>query len=260
MQEYLDFAVEIAKYAGNEIKNNFCNLKETSFKDDRTVVTEIDKKINHFLIESVAKKYPSHSVIGEEEVSSNGSNYVWVCDPIDGTGMFTDGIPVSVFSLALVVDGEVLVGVVYDPYLDKMYTAVKGEGAYCNGCRIRVNDKHLGDLGYRINFEMWNNARYNTMEIAYNLLSKARTSSIGSVARSCMAIASGYFSCDLFPGADHGNCDIAASALIVEEAGGKVTDFNGNKQKYDTSINGAIISNGVSHDEIVEVVKKYIKK
>lgn len=259
MQEYLDFAIKIAKYAGCEIRDNFCNLEYTRFKDDRTVVTEIDKRINHYLIEMVAKKYPDHSVIGEEEVSSNKSDYVWVCDPIDGTGMFTDGIPVSVFSLALVVDGEVQVGVVYDPYLDKMYTAIKGKGAYCNGCKIKVNDKHLGDLGYRVNFEMWNNAKYNTMKIAYDMLPKVRTSSIGSVARSCMAIASGYFSCDLFPGVVHGNCDIAASALIVTEAGGKVTDFDGNNQRYDIDINGAIITNGTSHDEIVEVVKKYVK-
>ena len=260
MKEYLDFATDIAKYAGEEIRNNFNSIVSIEYKSDRTPVTEIDKKINHYLIERVNEKYPEHSVIGEEEVSSNNSSYVWVCDPVDGTGMFTHSIPVCVFSLALVVDGEVQVGVVYDPFLNNMYTAVKGEGAYCNGKEIHVNNKHLGDLGYRINFEMWNNAKYDTMKIVYDMLPKVRTSNIGSVARSCMAIASGGFSCDLFPGVDHGNCDIAASSLIVEEAGGKVTDFRGNKQRYDTSIDGAIITNGISHDEILEVVKKYIKK
>ena len=260
MKEYLDFAVEIAKYAGEEIRNNFNSINSIEYKSDRTPVTEIDKRINHYLIEKVSEKYPEHSVIGEEEVSSNNSSNVWVCDPVDGTGMFTHSIPVCVFSLALVVDGEVQVGVVYDPFLDNMYTAVKGEGAYCNGKEIHVNQKHLGDLGYRVNFEMWNNAKYDTMNIVHDLLPKVRVSEIGSVARSCMAIASGGFSCDLFPGVDHGNCDIAASSLIVEEAGGKVTDFHGNKQRYDTSIDGAIITNGISHDEILEVVKKYIKK
>ena len=259
MEEYLDFALDIAKYAGEEIRNNFSSNNNIVFKSDRTPVTEVDKRINHYLIEKVNEKYPDHSVIGEEEISSNTSNYIWVCDPVDGTGMFTNSVPVCVFSLALVVDGEVQVGVVYDPFLDKMYTAIKGKGAYCNGDKIQVNDKHVGDLGYRVNYEMWNNAKFDTMEIVHDMLPKVRISNIGSVARSCVAIASGDFSCDLFPGIDHGNCDIAASSLIVEEAGGKVTDFYGNVQKYDKAINGAIITNGVSHDEVLEYVKKYVK-
>ena len=259
MEEYLNFAIEIAKYAGEEIKSKFSSIDSIVFKSDRTPVTEVDKNINHYLIEKVKEKYPNHSVIGEEEVSSNTSDYVWVCDPVDGTGMFTDSIPVCVFSLALVVDGEAKVGVVYDPFLDNMYTAIRGKGAYCNGEEIHVNNKHIGDLGYKVNFEMWNSAKYDTIKIAYDMLSKVRVSNIGSVARSCMAIASGKFSCDLFPGVDHGNCDIAASSLIVEEAGGKVTDFHGNTQRYDKDINGAIISNGISHDEVLEYVKKYVK-
>ena len=138
-------------------------------------------------------------------------------------------------------------------------SAIRGEGAFCNGEQIHVNDKKLGDLGYRVNFEIWSRALADTMEIAHDMLPKARVSNIGSVARSCMAIASGKFSCDLFPGTSHGNCDIAASSLIVEEAGGKVTDFYGNSQRYDVDINGAIISNGISHDEVLEYVKKYVK-
>lgn len=260
MEEYLNFAVDIAKYAGEKIRNNFLKVDKINFKADKTVVTEIDKDINHYLIEKVREVYPEHSVIGEEEVDVHSGDYVWVCDPVDGTGMFTDGVPVSVFSLALVVDGEVQVGVVYDPYLDRMYTAIKGKGAYCNEEKISVNNLHLGDLGYRINYEMWNNSKFDTMFIARDLLDQARVSAIGSVARSCMAIASGYFSCDLFPGMEHGNCDLAASSLIVEEAGGRVTDFYGNKQRYDKDINGAIISNGVSHDEILSKVKQYVKK
>ncbi len=260
MQEYLDFALEIADFAKKEMLTHFLGQQKIGFKEDRTVVTDIDQKINHYLIEKVKERYPDHSVLGEEESSQEVSRQVWVCDPIDGTGMFTDGVPVSVFSLAYVVDGQVMVGVVVDPYLDRVYTAIRGEGAYCNGEAIQVNQKHLGDLGYRLNYEMWNHSSFDTMMIARGLLDVAKVSSIGSVARSCMAIASGNFSCDLFPGEEHGNCDIAASSLIIEEAGGKVTDFYGNPQRYDTSIQGAILSNGVSHDEILEEVKKYVKK
>jgi len=257
MQEYLDFALEIAEYAKKEMLDHFDSEVAVDFKKDKTVVTEVDKNINHYLIQRVHEKYPDHSVIGEEESDKKQSRFLWVCDPVDGTGMYTDGLPVSVFSLAYVVDGEVQVGVVLDPYLDKIYTAIRGEGAFCNGERIHVNSKHLGDLGYRINFEMWNHSKFDTLRIIKDSLDVSRISCIGSVARSCMAIASGHFSCDLFPGVEHANCDIAASSLIVEEAGGKVTDFYGNLQRYDRDLNGAIITNGISHDEILEKVKKY---
>ena len=212
MKEYLDFALEIAEYAKNEMLSSFNKQMNYQFKEDRTIVTEVDQKINHYLIQKVHEVYPDHSVVGEEESDENRSRYLWVCDPIDGTGMFTDRVPVSVFSLAFVVDGEVQLGVVLDPYLNQVYTAIRGEGAYCNGERIHVNDKHLGDLGYRINFEMWNHAKYDTISMASDMLALAHISYIGSVARSCMAIASGHFSCDLFPGVEHGNCDIAASS------------------------------------------------
>lgn len=258
MQEYLDFALEIAEYAKKEMLEHFDSSFQYGFKEDRTVVTEADKRINHYLIEKVHERYPEHCVVGEEESDSSHKSKMWVCDPIDGTGVYADGIPVSVFSLAYVVDGIPQVGVVMDPYLDKFYTAIRGEGAYCNGKQIHVNDKHLGDLGYRINFEMWNQAKFDTLSIVHDLLKVSRISSIGSVARSCMAIASGKFSCDLFPGVEHANCDMAASSLIVEEAGGKVTDFYGNRQRYDNSLQGAIVTNEVSHDEILQKVKKYI--
>jgi fructose-1,6-bisphosphatase/inositol monophosphatase family enzyme len=259
MEEYLEFAIGIAKYAGEKMMDSFSIDKTINFKDDRTIVTEIDKNINHYLIEKVKEKYPDHSVIGEEEVLNNQSTNVWVCDPIDGTRMFTYGVPVSVFSLAFVVDGEVQVGVVYDPFKREMYTAIRGKGAYCNGKIIQVNQLHLGDLGYSLNFEIWENAKFDTMGIANSLLSEAKISCIGSVARACTLIARGYMSCDLFPGVDHGNCDVAAASLIVEEAGGMVTDFFGNTQRYDGPINGAIITNRTSHKDILEKVKGMIK-
>ena len=132
MEEYLEFAKHVAFYAGDLMKKNFNNDIKIEYKEDRTPVTEIDKNINHYLITQVKKHFPYHDVLGEEESYINGNDFKWVCDPIDGTSMFTRGIPVSVFSLALVYNGEPIVGVVYDPYQDKMYSAIKGSGAYCN--------------------------------------------------------------------------------------------------------------------------------
>ena len=258
-EEYLNFAKEIAKHAGTVMKDYFYN-KDTAiiFKNDKTPVTEADKKINNYLINKVKDNYPYHSVDGEEEKNLVDSKYVWVCDPIDGTSMFTYHIPVSVFSLALVYDGEPIVGVVYDPYLDEMYTAIKGKGAYCNNIKISVNNTKLGELGCAIDYCTWYSAKYDTMKVAEKLRKSAHISQIGSVAHGCMLVARGAISAEIFPGINHGHCDLAASKLIVEEAGGKVTNFHNQDQRYDCDTDGAIITNGVIHEQIVDVITRNI--
>ena len=140
MDEYLVFAKDIASYAGKIMKKYFVGDNGSNYKYDQTIVTKADTEINHYLIEQVRKKYPNHSVDGEEEQNEVKSKYVWVCDPVDGTAMYARHIPVAVFSLALVIDGVSTVGVVYDPFTDSLYTAIKGKGAFKNGERIHVND------------------------------------------------------------------------------------------------------------------------
>ena len=256
--EYLEFAKEIALYAGKTMMECYNDTIDLNYKEDKTVVTLVDKQINRYLIEKVKEKYPMHAVNGEEESYNSNSEYVWVCDPLDGTGMYVNHIPVFVFSLALVHNGEPIVGVIYNPNEKKMYYAIKGQGAYCNDIKISVNNNKFGDLGYKTNVEIFNNNIIDEVSLIKKLKNNSKISSIGSVARSCMAIATGDFSCDIFPGTSHGNCDIAASYLIVTEAGGKVTNLYGENQRYDKDIKGAIISNGISHNDILEIVKKYL--
>ena len=255
MNEYLYFAKEIALYAGREMLKYFNKDKNIEFKEDRTPVTKVDKMINDYVIKQVKSKYPNHSIVGEEAQSLTKSKYVWVCDPIDGTSMYTRGIPVSVFSLALVYDGEPIVGVVYDPFLNRLYSAIKGEGAYCNDKRIGVNDMEYGQLGNSIDYCMWNNAKFDTLKLALEMRKNNKLCQVGSTAHASMLVATGKVSAEIFPGCSHGNCDIAASALIVKEAGGMVTDFYGNEQRYDRDINGAILSNGKVHHKILDIVK-----
>ena len=258
MEEYLEFAKDIASYAGDVIKEYFYFVdKKTEYKEDRTPVTLADKKINSYLIEKVKEKYPSHSVLGEEEIWQNNSDYVWVCDPLDGTAMFVRHLPVCVFSLALVISGNPVVGVVYDPFLDEMYTSIKNEGAFCNGKLIRVNDLEYGDLGCTVDCYMWNSAKYDTLDIIRDIRKDVKTFETGSVAHGAILVANGKISGVIFPGTVHGNCDIAASKLIVEEAGGKVTNFYGENQRYDQDIDGAIITNGKLHDKILQKINKY---
>lgn len=257
-EEYLEFAKDIAKKAG-EIMQKYFNIDNgASYKGDKTIVTLADKEINSYLIERVKEKYPNHSVDGEEEKFGN-SNYVWICDPVDGTAMYARHIPVAVFSLALVVDGTPIVGVVYDIFTNNLYTAIKGKGAYKNNTKIKVNDIPLDDMRGVSNFDMWKNAGYKIYDVIKELGEKTYFVSIGSVIRACVCVASGEFNLAIFPGTKNKNCDIAAVKVIVEEAGGKVTDFFGNEQRYDKDINGAIISNGIVHEEVLNCINKYIK-
>ena len=253
--EYLDFAKDIAINAGKIMIKYFNQNNGEKYKGDKTIVTLADTEINSYLVSRVKEKYPSHAVDGEEEQFGE-SNYKWICDPVDGTAMYARHIPVAVFSLALVVDGTPVVGVVYDPFTDSMYTAIKGKGAYKNNNKINVSDIDLDDMRSVSNFDIWPEAPYDIIDIIKELGKKTYFVSPGSIIRASMCVANGEFNLAIFPATKYH--DIAATKLIVEEAGGKVTSFFGNEQRYDKRIKGAIISNGKVHNEVLNVIKKYI--
>lgn len=259
MNEYLEFAKEIALEAGKIMKKYFSRKDISSYKGDRTIVTLADTEINSYLIKRVKEMYPTHSVDGEEEQFGK-SDYVWVCDPVDGTAMYARSIPVAVFSLALVINGVSTVGVIYDPFTDNLYTAIKGQGAYQNGEKMQVNNYVLEDKRSVSHFDLWPTAEYDISKALQEIGKKTYLIGLGSIIRACTCVASGEFILAIFPGTEHKNCDIAAVKVIVEEAGGKVTNLFGNEQRYDQSINGAIISNGIVHNEVVKTIKKYLSE
>lgn len=258
MEQYLYFAKDIAHEAGKIMLKYFNEDNGSNYKYDQTIVTKADTEINQYLVKQVKEKFPTHSVDGEEEQFGK-SNYVWVCDPVDGTAMYARHLPVAVFSLALVIDGIPHVGVVYDPFTDNLYTAIKGQGAYRNNQLIRVNDTTLCDMKSVANLDMWPKSEYNIYDIIKELGKKTYFVGVGSVIRAGMLVANGDFTLSIFPGTTHKNCDIAAVKVIVEEAGGIVTDLFGNEQRYDQDINGAIISNSIVHKEALETINRYLE-
>lgn len=187
-EEYLEFAKDIAKEAGKIMLKYFNMNNDASYKGDKTIVTLADTEINSYLIKKVKEKYSNHSVDGEEEQFGK-SDYVWVCDPVDGTAMYARHIPVAVFSLALVVKGESKVGVVFDPFTNNLYTAIKGKGAQKNGERITVNDYELDDMKTVCNYELWPSADYNISKVIGELGKKTYFVNIGSIIRACMCVA-----------------------------------------------------------------------
>jgi len=192
-------------------------------------VTEYDKKVQDLLEENLMKIVPDAKFVGEEEnsekVTENGKYFV--VDPIDGTTNFIKDYHVSCISVALIEDGKVQIGIIYNPYLDEMYWAQRGMGAYCNDKKIQVSDQPLSNgivlFGTAPYYEELNQLSF---QMAYDYFKQAldiRRS--GSAALDLCAIAAGraelYFELRLSP------WDYAAGSLIVEEAGGIVTTVEG---------------------------------
>ena len=107
-------------------------------------------------------------------------------------------------------------------------------------------------------YDLWPEADYDISNVLQDLGHKTYFIGLGSIIRACMCVGVGDFTLAIFPGTKHKNCDIAAVKVIIEEAGGTVTDLFGNEQRYDESINGAVISNGKVHREVIETVKRYL--
>lgn len=250
---YLEFAKELAFEAGKIMRAYYGKHPDEHLKVDNTIVTVADEDINQMVIDRVTERYPDHAVNGEEASSENNSEYVWVCDPIDGTNPFAMEVPVSVFSLALVVDGVSEIGVIYAPFSEHMYTAIRGNGAFLNDQRIHVSETGLG-IKARMNVDWWTDAEYDVMKSMHRLAYDKNVYILcpGSTTHAGALVARGEFVASVFPGTKGKNVDIAAAKVIVEEAGGRVTDLFGNDQRYDVDLNGAILSNGIVHDEIVK--------
>ena len=250
MDEYLTFAQDLARQAGKLIKDNFESNLTVELKADHSPVTQVDKAINDLVSNTIKQAYPDHGLLGEELSHGTGQEPLqWLCDPLDGTKAFIVGAPLSTFILGLTQEGGILLSVVYDPYSERLYHAVKGQGAFCNDQLLHVNDTSLADGGYVLVQEA-------SFQFAPDLQAAgAQTEPMPGAGYRAMILANARCSGIIQAGADFH--DVGPSSLIVEEAGGKVTDFSGAPIHFDHSItNGIILSNGTAHDELLDVVNR----
>ena len=249
----LEFAKKLAREAGQIMLEYFSADKHIQYKDDSTPVTIADKKINRMVIDELSKAF-DYEVIGEEESTTEygKDDTVWICDPIDGTRAFIYGFPSSMFSLGLVHKGRPVLGVAYDPFLNRLFYAVRGNGSYCNGRRIKVSEHGL--KGHSVGMISDANQLNKKVSGAITQLVKRGAYGVcieGAVYKSCLVAEGkfvGYFS-DLPK-----THDLAAAAVIVEEAGGKVTSTDGKPLNFSKFFEGAIVSNGVVHDELLDII------
>lgn len=253
-QKELEFATNIARQAGDIMRKYYYGDQGVVIKNDNTPVTIADKEINDLLIEKIKQEFPEDGVLGEEAVWEPTRDRLWVCDPIDGTVAYIMHVPTSMFSLAFVVDGEPLVAVAYNPWTNDLYSATKFGGTFRNDEVIHVSKK-----GWGRGIHLASASR----TLAQPLSEDATLKRLGNegiyVNNSIPGFV--YSGCVIAEGATEGKFfnhttphDVAALKLIIEEAGGKVTDLAGNEQRYDRPINGAIMSNGLIHEQLLELV------
>ncbi|OGK18611.1 hypothetical protein A3G67_02070 [Candidatus Roizmanbacteria bacterium RIFCSPLOWO2_12_FULL_40_12] len=254
---YKSFAIDLAYKAGALIKTNFYLGSKRTWKKDNTPVTETDFAVNKLVLDAVRKTYPDFGVLAEEESAmKDNAEYVWVCDPIDGTVPFSHGIPTFVFQLALVKDGKPILGVVYDPILDRLFTAEKGKGSFLNDNRIRVSQAKTFDKTLFFGI-MGKHSKYYMRDVLHVITEKgANPINFRSIGYGGMLVAAGEIAGAAYSlKSAH---DVAPLKILIEEAGGKVTDMFGNEQRYDREIKGALLTNGILHDELLQIIKENV--
>ena len=253
----INTAIEAAMKAGAFLKESMGKNLEIDRKSSSIdLVTQIDTEAEHLIVDHIKEYYPDHSILGEEGgASKRSSEYRWIIDPLDGTVNFTHGLPIFCVSIALEHRGEMIAGVIYDPNADELFTAERGKGAYLNDERIRVSDsdtliESLLITGFPYNIH---DNPASTIERFVDVLKTAQAvRRLGSAAIDLCYIAAGRG--DGFWEAFIKPWDVAAGMLLVEEAGGKVTDFRGGKVDVDNP--QILATNGKIHDEMLAVLKK----
>lgn len=253
----IDIAIELAKEAGRIQMEHFGLERDIQYKIETDIVTDVDKKCEEVICKRLQKEFPKHDILAEEGGGKRlKSDWRWIIDPLDGTLNYTHRYPLFATSIALEHKGDVVLGVIYNPNRDELFAAEKGSGATVNDSRIKVSDtrelrKALLDTGFAYNKSR--KEQENNVVHFLNFLSEA--SSIrrdGAAAMDLCAVACGRF--DGFWELYLKPWDVAAGQLIIKEAGGRVSMFNGNALDiYGMEI---VVSNGLLHDQMVEILTR----
>lgn len=233
MKNYLNTAIDMAREAGRIQLSYFrsSHLRLETKLNVYDVVTQADKESERHIIDTIKRLYPSHGIIAEESGEYNPeSDYKWVIDPLDGTTNFSQGLPVFSVSIALEYHGKQIVGVVYAPYLDELFHAVRGEGAYLNGKRISCSSKDnisQAVVATGIPYDKKTNPDNNIKEISAIAPEVRGLRRLGSAAIDLCYVAAGFF--DAYWELNLKHWDVAAGSLIAEEAGAEILQIRQNR-------------------------------
>ena len=252
----LNFATQIAREAGNLLVQRLGTAK-VSTKGDINLVTEADIAAENLIIERIRSHYPQHGILAEESgeavlVGGKRSEWKWVIDPLDGTTNYAHGYPCFCVSIGVEHEGELTIGVVYDPMRDEMFAAERGQGATLNDRRIRVSSvEELSGAMLCTGFPYNVRERPDfAREFTKFTMEAQAVRRDGSAALDLAYVACGRF--DGFWENGLSPWDIAAGALLISEARGRVTNFN--DQSVDIYNEQVLATNGLIHDAMMRVL------
>lgn len=243
----LRVASQAAREAGAYLQEEYRRRHPVEHKGSIDLVTEVDRRSEALLAGLLCTPFPGYGFLGEEQVhSASGDERRWIVDPLDGTTNYVRGYPLFALSIALQAGDQTVLGVVYNPLLEELFAAVQGQGAWMNGVPIRVS--HTADLGQALigsgfPYDAWTNPVDNTRAWARFVKTALSVRCDGSASLDLCSVACGRL--DGFWELDLGQWDMAAGALIVQEAGGHVTAASG--APFDLGQNSVLASNGRLH-------------
>lgn len=250
-------AIEVVMRAGETHVARFGRDVRIDKKGTIDLVTEVDLEVERMCRQVLAERFPSHAVLAEELQPPGGGGapcrYCWVFDPIDGTVNYAHGLPIFCASLALEIDGRAEVGAVYDPVREELFAAERGDGARLNGRPLHVSGASaLVDAMVCTGFPY---DVHQTVDEVVGLFGRfvgqaQAVRRLGSAALDLCYVAAGRF--DGFWEQRLHPWDVAAATLIVEEAGGRVTDFEG--RPCDSRAGRVVASNGAIHEAMVATI------
>ena len=244
----------MAREAGRTLQRQFRSAVRVKVKGPADIVTATDVEAQGLIVRRIRRKFPTHGILAEEGLDvTAGTEWRWIVDPLDGPKNFAHGLPSFCVSIAAERDGQVNLGVVLDPVHDELFAAVRGYGAWCNGRPIRVSETR--DLGQAF---LGTGLPHRVRRFAGSVgrtFSRFATLSHGVRDRGAGALDLCYVACGRFDGyweIDQSPWDIAAGGLIVEAAGGRMSDFRGGP--FDIFGGETVASNGKIHDQILAVL------
>lgn len=252
--DLLSFAMDVAREAGATLMRYFGRKFSVQLKGHINLVTEADIASEKLIASRVQARFPQHQMLGEEGYGLRGdSEYKWIVDPLDGTTNFAHGYPCFCVSIGLEHCGQILLGVVLNPILDELYHAVRGGGAFLNGKRIAVSDTDQlqdGLLSTGFPYDIRTSKENNLDNFALFAVNSRAIRRDGAAALDLCNVAAGRF--DGFWELKLSPWDTAAGTIIVEEAGGQVSDFTG--RAFDHYSGQIIASNGRVHSQMLQLL------
>ncbi|PIP63613.1 hypothetical protein CO165_00910 [Candidatus Roizmanbacteria bacterium CG_4_9_14_3_um_filter_33_18] len=257
-QAELEFAKQLAIKAGKIITKNFLHSTITT-KSNLTPVTETDLAVSQMVIDEVKKNFPNHEVFDEEfQHENHDAEFIWVCDPVDGTTPFSHHIPTSMFSLALCRNEEPVVAVTYDPFIKRLLSTQKNSPSFLNEKKIHVKSGKFITGEYIFGIPYWNQ-NFNTNKYLEMIFKKKIwVTYVESIVYESMMIATGISKALVTVAANP--WDRAAAKMIIENAGGICTDENDKRLTVFGNPQYFIATNKEVHEEIIEIVQQCLHK